>query len=94
MRHLEGHYADCITASRQRLAHLGLSHVLIVLLDISKNVHWATVSLASGLELVKPHRFPTTKAGFIQFIQMTNALINEHSPLLILLGHEPTGVYH
>jgi transposase len=94
LRHLEGHYADRVTAFRQRLAHLGLSRVLIVLLDISKNVHWATASLASGLELVEPHRLPTTQAGLIQFIQMTDALIAEHSPLLVLLGHEPTGVYH
>jgi hypothetical protein len=94
LRHLEGHYADRVTAFRQRLAHLGLSRVLIALLDIGKNVHWATASLASGLELVKPHRLVTIKAGLTQFIQMTDALIAEHSPLLVLLGHEPTGVYH
>jgi hypothetical protein len=65
LRHLEGYYADRVTAFRQRLAHLGLSRVLIVLLDIGKNVHWATASLASGLELVRPHRLLTTKVGLI-----------------------------
>lgn len=92
--HLEGHYTDRVTAFRQRLAHLGLSRVLIVLLDIGKNVHWATASLASGLELVEPHRLPTTQTGLTQFIQMTDTLIARHTPLLVLLGHEPTGVYH
>ena len=94
LRHLEGHYADRVTAFRQRLARLDLSRVLIVLLDIGKNVHWATAWTASGLELVRPYRLPTTRTGLTQFIQMTDTLIAEHTPLLVLLGHEPTGVYH
>jgi transposase len=94
LRHLEGHYADRVTAFRQRLALLGLDRVLIVLLDIGKNVHWTTAWTASGLELVRPHRLPTTQAGLTQFVQMTDALIAEHVPSLVLLGHEPTGVYH
>jgi hypothetical protein len=44
-----------VTAFRQRLACVGLDRVLIALLDIGKNVHWATASLASGQELVRPH---------------------------------------
>jgi hypothetical protein len=41
--HLEGHYADRVTAFRQRLARVGFDRVLIPLLDIGKNKHWATV---------------------------------------------------
>jgi len=41
LRHLEGHYADRVAAFRQRLAALGPDRVLIVLLDIGKNVHRA-----------------------------------------------------
>jgi hypothetical protein len=63
LRHLEGHYADRVSAFRQRLAHVGLDRVLIVLLDIGKNVHWATASLASGVELVRPHRLASTQTG-------------------------------
>jgi transposase len=94
LHHLEGHYADRVVAFRQRLAQIGLSRVLILLLDIGKNVHWATAWTASGLELVRPFRLPTTYAGLVQFVQMTETLIVEHRPLLVLLGHEPTGVYH
>jgi hypothetical protein len=94
LRHLEGHYADRVTAFRQRLARVGLDRVLIALPDIGKNAHRATASLASGLELVRPFRLPTTYVGLTQFVQMTDTLIAEHNPLLVLLGHEPTGVYH
>ena len=94
LRHLEGHYADRVTAFRQRLARVGFDRVLIVLLDIGKNVHWTTASLASGLELVRPHRLPSTHTGLTQFIQMTDSLVAKHNPSLLLLGHEPTGVYH
>lgn len=94
LRHLEGHYADRVTAFRQRLARVGLDRVLITLLDIGKNVHWATAWTASGVELVRPHRLPATQTGLTQFIHMTDGLIAEHDPLLVLLGHEPSGVYH
>ena len=94
LRHLEGHYADRVTAFRQQLARVGLERVLIVLLDIGKNVHWATAWTAAGLELVQPCRLSTTQTGLTQFTQMTEGLIAEHQPHLVLLGHEPTGVYH
>jgi len=94
LRHLEGHYADRVTVFRQRLARVGFDRVLILLLDIGKNVHWATAWTASGWELVEPYRLPTTDFGLTQFTQMADDLIAEHNPLLVLLGHEPTGVYH
>ena len=43
---------------------------------------------------MRPYRLPTTRTGLTQFIQMTDTLIAEHTLLLVLLGHEPTGVYH
>lgn len=92
--HLEGHYADRVIAFRQRLAHVGLNRTLIVLLDIGKNVHWATAWTGSGIELVEPHRLLANNVGLSQFIQMTDGLIAELQPHLVLLGHEPTGVYH
>lgn len=94
LHHLEGHYADRVTAFRQRLASVGLDRALVILLDIGKNVHWATAWSAAGVELVCPHRLPTTHTGLAQFIHMTDDLIAAHDPLLVLLGHEPSGVYH
>jgi transposase len=94
LRHLENHYAERLMAFRRRLTGFGPDRVLVVLLDIGKNVHWAMASTASGQELVKPHRLPATRAGFDRFIQMTDRLIAQHQPRWVLLGHEPTGVYH
>ena len=94
LRHLEGHYADRVTAFRQRLARLDPSRVLIILLDIGKNVHWVTACTASGRELVPPRRLLTTQAGLTQLIQMIDAQIAAINPRLVLLGHEPSSVYH
>ena len=94
LQHLESHYADRVSLFRQRLAKVGLEHVLIVLLDIGKNVHWAAAWNGAGQELVRPHRLPTTRSGLTQFIQMTDALLVKYDPRLTLLGHEPSGVYH
>ena len=94
LHHLESHYADRVTAFRQQLARVGPERVLVILLDIGKNVHWATAGTAAGLELVRPHRLPANQAGLTQFIQMTEGLIAQWAPRLVLLGHEPTGVYH
>jgi transposase len=94
LQHLQNHYADRIATFRIRLAETGLDRVLIALLDIGKNAHWATASLATGHELIRPHRLPTTRSGLNQFTQMVDQLIAEYDPKLVLLGHEPSGVYH
>ena len=92
--HLESHYAHQVAAFRRRLALLGPDNVLVILLDIGKNVHWAAAYTAGDQELVRPHRLPTTQSGLRQFFQMTNQLIVDHQPALVVLGHEPSGVYH
>ena len=50
LRYQEGHYTDHVTAFCQRLARVGLDRVLIVLLDIGKNVHWTTAWTTSSRE--------------------------------------------
>ena len=94
LRHLESHYANQVAAFRRRLALLGPDNVLVILLDIGKNVHWAAAYTAADRELVRPHRLPTTQSGLRQFLQMTNQLIADRQPAMVVLGHEPSGVYH
>ncbi|RMF26431.1 MAG: IS110 family transposase [Chloroflexi bacterium] len=94
LRHLESHYADRVAAFRRQLTALGPDRVLIVLLDIGKNVHWAGAWTAADEELVAPYRLPTSHDGLTRFCQMLDDLIVRHAPRLVLLGHEPTGVYH
>jgi len=94
LHHLECHHADRVAAFRQRLSRFGYDRVLIVLLDIGKNVHWFTVSTAASQELIRPQRLPTTKTGLGRFFQAVDPLILCGDYDLVLLGHEPTGVYH
>jgi transposase len=94
LRHLESHYADRVAAFRQRLAQIGLERVLIVLLDIGKNAHWITAHTAASRELVRPYKLPSTQAGLREAMGLMDKLILEHAPKLVILGHEPTGVYH
>jgi transposase len=94
LQHLQNHYIDRVSAFRIRLAESGLDRVLIALLDIGKNAHWATAFLATGHELVQPHRLPTTRSGLNRFTGMVDQLTAEYDPKLVLLGHEPSGVYH
>jgi transposase len=91
---LEGHYGDRVTTFRQRLAQIGLDKVLVILLDIGKNAHWTSASTAAGRELVRPERLPTTQLGLDNFTRMIDTLVATHQPQLVLLGHEPSGVYH
>ncbi len=94
LRHLEGHYAHSVQAFRQQVAQVGPEHILIVLLDIGKNAHWVMAHNGAGQEWQQPTRLPTTQAGLRQFIEMTDALIAAQQPKLVILGHEPSGVYH
>lgn len=94
LHHLESHYAQQVAAFRRRLAQLGPDNVLVILLDIGKNVHWVAAYTAADRELVPPHRLLTNQSGLRQFFQMTHQLIADHQPALALLGHEPSGVYH
>ena len=91
---LANHYANRVTDFRQRLAQVGPDKVLIILLDIGKNIHWMTAGTAAGQELVRPHRLPNTQAGLHDFLSQVDTLLHTHQPRWLILGHEPTGVYH
>ena len=94
LHHLESHHADRVAVFRQRLARIGYDRVLVLLLDIGKNVHWMTALTAAGQELVRPLKLPTTSTGLCRFLDLVDPLIGSAGFDWVLLGHEPTGVYH
>jgi hypothetical protein len=94
LHHLESHHADRVAAFRQRLARIGYDRVLVLLLDMGKNVHWMTALTAAGQELVRPLKLPTTYTGLSRFLDLADSLIDSADFDWVLLGHEPTGVYH
>jgi len=94
LQHLESHYTGRVAAFRQHLAQVGYERTLVVLLDIGKNVHWLTVLTAASRELIRPRKLPATRTGLRRFFGLVEPLIHSSDFDLVLLGHEPTGVYH
>jgi transposase len=94
LHHLESHHAGRVAAFRQRLAQVGYERTLVVLLDIGKNVHWLTALTAASRELIRPRKLPATQTGLNRFFELVEPLIHSPDFDLVLLGHEPTGVYH
>jgi hypothetical protein len=94
LRHLEGHYADRVTAFRQRLAHLGLSRVLVVLLDIGKNVHWMRADTGAGRVVHRPKKLLSNRTGYTYWRQCAFSWLTGGQFDLLVIGNEPTGIYH
>jgi len=94
LHHLESHYAGRVAAFRQRLAQVGYERTLVILLDMGKNVHWLTALTAASQELIRPRKLPSTQTGLNRFFELVEPLISSARFDLVLLGHEPTGVYH
>jgi transposase len=63
--------------------------------DVGKNVNWFAVY--AGFELapqVEPRKVRTTRAGLAQLTHILDDLLTRGSYKRIVLGMEPTGVYH
>lgn len=91
---LERQQVEQARAFQERLAGLSLDRVLIGALDMGKNVHVAGFQSLAGRDLVAPREIQNNAAGFAWFTTTLDALVAEHQPQLVILGHEPTGVYH
>jgi hypothetical protein len=44
--------------------------------------------------LHEPIEVPTLKDGYERYVNALDGLVAQHQPQLVILGHEPTGVYH
>ncbi len=70
------------------------ARVLIVALDIGKDVHHIYIRTGAYEELVAPTKIASLASGYQQVIDILDALLASGNYDLVLLGHEPTGVYH
>ena len=71
------------------------STTLYVVLDIGKNVHW--LGAYAGFELqavVEPLELRSDRAGFERVTAIIDGLLRCGLYQRVILGHEPTGVYH
>ena len=89
--HIQGRRAE---AFRQLTEGIPPGDILFAPLDIGKNADWAAFHTRDGLLLHPPIKVPTLKDGYERYVNTLEALIAEHHPQLVVLGHEPTGVYH
>jgi transposase len=89
--HIQGRRAE---AFRQLTEGISRDRILFAPLDIGKNADWAAFHTGDGLLLHAPIKVPTLKDGYERYVNTLDALISEHDPQLVVLGHEPTGVYH
>ena len=70
-------------------------NTLFVGLDIGKNVHWLAAYEGYQLKpVVEPLKVRSHRAGFEQVTTIIDGLLNCGRYQQIVLGHEPTGVYH
>jgi transposase len=89
--HIQGRRAE---AFRQLTEGIPYDRTLIAPLDIGKNADWAAFHTRDGLLLQQPIEVPTLKDGYERYVNTLDALVTQHQPQLVVLGHEPTGVYH
>jgi len=89
--HIQGRRAE---AFRQLTTGIPYDKVLIAPLDIGKNADWAAFHARDGLLLHEPIEVPTLKDGYERYVNTLDALVAQHQPQLVILGHEPTGIYH
>ena len=68
--------------------------LLLVALDIGKDVHVAHARTAAGATILAPTRLSTLAHGFDTFTAHLDAWLASGAYDLVRLGHEPTGVYH
>lgn len=68
--------------------------ILLVALDIGKDVHHLYIRTAAHQEIVPPTKIPTISRGYQQVITQLDRLLASGAYDLVLLGHEPTGIYH
>lgn len=68
--------------------------VLIVALDIGKDVHHLYIRTGAYEEVVAPMKIASLASGYQQVIEIVDRLLASGRYDLVLLGYEPTGVYH
>jgi transposase len=91
LQHIRGPQAE---AFRQLTAGISPDQILVCPLDIGKNVHWGAFHTLDGQLLVEPMKLKTDLADFQTFVNCLDEQIATGRFKLVLMGHEPTGVYH
>lgn len=73
---------------------LAPEEIFIVPIEVAKKVHWMLVCDGSGCILQPDFDFNALQEGLDAFVAVLRTLMEAHGPRLILIGMEPTGIYH
>lgn len=81
----------------EALAELRRYHpvrILVVALDIGKDVHYLYARTVAGEAVAAPHKIASLAAGYGAVVAEIDGWLASGAYDLVVLGHEPTGVYH
>ena len=81
-------------AAEKELKGCDAQRVLIVAWDIGKDVHVLYVGTAAGETLLAPTKVSSLASGYEWTRQQVDSHLNSGRYDLVVMGHEPTGVYH
>src|SRR5258705_6082372 len=71
------------------------TRIVYFVLDIGKNVHWLVAYTGPQQALVvAPRKVRTNQAGFDQTAELLQGVLSSGQFDVVMLGHEPTGIYH
>jgi hypothetical protein len=86
--------ASSLAAARAELAGCDARRVMIAAWDIGKDVHMLYVRTLAGEVLLAPTKVASLATGYAWARQQLDEGLHSGRYDLVLLGHEPTGVYH
>jgi len=76
------------------VANYPAGRILYLPLDIGKNVHWFRADTAAGREIHRPTPLTTNQVGYDRLLGHLRHYLSDGHFDLVILGHEPTGIYH
>jgi hypothetical protein len=77
-----------------RIANIPPDRMLFLPLDIGKNVHWFQALTGSGRIVHPPKALTTDYEGYLYEKQHLDGWLTSGQFDLVVMGHEPTGIYH
>lgn len=76
------------------VANLPPERILYLTLDIGKNVNWSRADTDTGRMVIAPQEFSTSHEGYLLWRHQLRTQLSSGQFDLVILGHEPTGIYH
>jgi len=86
--------APSIETARSEIYRHAPERVLLVGLDVGKDVNVMYMRTLAGLEVVPATKLATLTSGYTMFWHLVEQCLTSGVYTLVLIGHEPTGVYH